>query len=370
MKLKELYNQVKDEQNTPQINIEEVKTQFNEQLSQFKNHASTLYNMGSYRELAEYFKKLAENAEHYIMSESDKNWFDDITQKRNLKELKSYANDFAKVSGEAQALQERMAALYEDMGVILNRYFDIPEEGGQPQKPMQEARSIGKRNIEKLKQFVNNEWKLSNGRVTEEDIMDNIPQEWFDIWESAEAEIRRLISDFISKLEHGKPLWEKELSSAEKNEKERLVKGMKPVSKWEKRYPGRGEEVMYATATKKAKELAEENDPHIYFSGDAGKNFKALDSDQQQSSTQPVVQTASGPRPISQIAREISKDWKNVNYAAKPYLQAMFSLDDITDSYGYDSARSIIAYFLSNASQWKGDVAKKIKNELKLMLKK
>lgn len=48
---------------------------------------------------------------------------------------------------------------------------------------------------------------------------------------------------------------EKELTSAEKKEKEKIVKGMKSAKKdFEKRYPGRGEEVMYATATKAAKE--------------------------------------------------------------------------------------------------------------------
>ena len=74
-------------------------------------------------------------------------------------------------------------------------------------------------------------------------------------------------------------------------------------------------------------------------------------------------------RPLYQIAADIKKDWKNVNYAAKPYLDAMFSLDKITDNYYYDSAKSIVLYFLSNASQWKGDKAKEIKLELKSILK-
>lgn len=74
-------------------------------------------------------------------------------------------------------------------------------------------------------------------------------------------------------------------------------------------------------------------------------------------------------RSLAAIAREIAKDWKNVNYAAKPYLQAMSTLDSIDDDYGYDSGRSIVAYFLSNATSWKGDVAKKVKAELKAMLK-
>ena len=47
---------------------------------------------------------------------------------------------------------------------------------------------------------------------------------------------------------------EKKLTKPESEEKERLVKGMKTdASDFEKRYPGRGEQVMHATATKLAK---------------------------------------------------------------------------------------------------------------------
>lgn len=72
---------------------------------------------------------------------------------------------------------------------------------------------------------------------------------------------------------------------------------------------------------------------------------------------------------ISTIAREIRRDWKNVNYAARPYLDAMASLDSVDDRYYNDSAKSIISYFLGNASAWRGDVAKSIKAELKAMVK-
>ena len=126
MKLKEIYNQVQADQNQPQINIEEVKMRFNEQISTFKQLGEGLYNLSNYKKIAEQLSSLAESAEQYLISESD-SWFDNITIKRNLKELKNYTVDFNKVSGEAQALQERMAALYEDMGVILNRYFDVPD---------------------------------------------------------------------------------------------------------------------------------------------------------------------------------------------------------------------------------------------------
>jgi hypothetical protein len=73
-------------------------------------------------------------------------------------------------------------------------------------------------------------------------------------------------------------------------------------------------------------------------------------------------------RSISTIACEIKRDWLKPNYAAIPYLNAMRVISDINDKYGYDDARSIVRYFLSNASSWRGDKAKAIKSELKAML--
>lgn len=71
---------------------------------------------------------------------------------------------------------------------------------------------------------------------------------------------------------------------------------------------------------------------------------------------------------ISTIAREISRDWKNVNYAAKPYLEAMRSLDSASDSFEYDSAKSVVSYFLANASGYRGDTAKAHKSALKAIV--
>ena len=72
-------------------------------------------------------------------------------------------------------------------------------------------------------------------------------------------------------------------------------------------------------------------------------------------------------RSLSEIAREIRKDWKQVNYAAKPYLDAMSDMDSINDNYGYDSGKSVVLYFLNNAGSWRGEVAKRVKAELKAM---
>ena len=74
-------------------------------------------------------------------------------------------------------------------------------------------------------------------------------------------------------------------------------------------------------------------------------------------------------RPLYAIAHEIRSTWDPVNWTALPYLRAMFDCELITDQYGSDSARSIVAYFLSNAATWRGPDAKRIKAELRSMLK-
>ncbi|MEU4726516.1 hypothetical protein AB0G06_43555 [Nonomuraea dietziae] len=70
-------------------------------------------------------------------------------------------------------------------------------------------------------------------------------------------------------------------------------------------------------------------------------------------------------RPIYEIASDIRAEWKKVYFGAVPYLDAMSELDKVTDSYYADDADSIIRYFLSNASTFRGPRAKEIKAELK-----
>lgn len=74
-------------------------------------------------------------------------------------------------------------------------------------------------------------------------------------------------------------------------------------------------------------------------------------------------------RTLKEIAKEIRADWKNVYFGAVPYLEAMETLDSVNDNYYFDSGRSIVLYFLSNASTWRGDNARRIKNELKSVLR-
>ena len=44
-----------------------------------------------------------------------------------MKELKGLKGQFKKTAVEANSVNQRLSALYEDMGNILNRYYDIEE---------------------------------------------------------------------------------------------------------------------------------------------------------------------------------------------------------------------------------------------------
>jgi len=74
-------------------------------------------------------------------------------------------------------------------------------------------------------------------------------------------------------------------------------------------------------------------------------------------------------RSLSTIAREIILDWTSMSLYAAPYVGVMRELHSITDTYGADDARGVVLYFLSNAGSWRGDTARRIKAELKDMLK-
>ena len=57
-----------------------------------------------------------------------------------MKELTGLSGQFKKVANEVQTLQERMSGLYEDMGHILGRYYEINESRPINQNEMKSYR--------------------------------------------------------------------------------------------------------------------------------------------------------------------------------------------------------------------------------------
>lgn len=74
-------------------------------------------------------------------------------------------------------------------------------------------------------------------------------------------------------------------------------------------------------------------------------------------------------RKLSDIAREIWQDWQPISPYARPYVTAMRQLSTIDDNFGADSGKSIVLYFLCNAQSWRGETARRVKAELRGMVK-
>jgi hypothetical protein len=89
----------------------------------------------SFTELAQHLGDIAEYAEQTLTNERADDWFDAHTIKRNSAEMRKYAGDFQKIAKEADQHIQRMHAYYEDMGNVLERYFEIMDDEDPTEDP-------------------------------------------------------------------------------------------------------------------------------------------------------------------------------------------------------------------------------------------
>ena len=106
----------------PKVNKHEVI----EAIKSYSRVGKQLYNNNGILDAAKQLAQMAESAQNHVLSETD-DWFDAVSIKRNMKELKGLTGHFKKTALEANNVNQRLSALYEDMGNILNRYYDIEE---------------------------------------------------------------------------------------------------------------------------------------------------------------------------------------------------------------------------------------------------
>ena len=117
--VKEKYGEIGEEK----IDIKGLTTE----ISSYNKLGEAIFGDSNITKIAEKLSWIAGQAKSHTLSETEE-WFDRITVNRNMKELTGLSNSFGKIAGEAKSLQERMGALYEDMGNILGRYYEIGEQ--------------------------------------------------------------------------------------------------------------------------------------------------------------------------------------------------------------------------------------------------
>ena len=122
IRLKDLLKESDEFQQLPT----ELKRHFLEIISTYGQHREGMTRKSDIRQVAETLGGIADAAQEYTLREGG-DWFDRVTIKRNMSELKKLQSAFEKESLEAKAQEQRLESLYEDMGHVLGRYFEIAD---------------------------------------------------------------------------------------------------------------------------------------------------------------------------------------------------------------------------------------------------
>ena len=117
--VKEKYGDVENE---PKVNSKQILSKIQE----FGQLGKSIYKSGDLKETAKTLSDIANAAKVHTLRETE-DWFDKVTVNRNMKELTNLSKHFNKLSEEASSVQQRLEALYEDMGGVLGRYYELNE---------------------------------------------------------------------------------------------------------------------------------------------------------------------------------------------------------------------------------------------------
>ncbi len=121
-----LTNLVKEKYGTPESEPQISSEQILSKIQEFGNLGKSIYQEGDLKQTAKTLSDIANAAKVHTLRETE-DWFDKVTVNRNMKELTNLSNQFGKLSEEASSVQQRLSALYEDMGNVLSRYYDLNE---------------------------------------------------------------------------------------------------------------------------------------------------------------------------------------------------------------------------------------------------
>jgi predicted nucleic acid binding AN1-type Zn finger protein len=134
--VKEAVSQVINEEKEPSHGEQEVKltpeekTKYMESILRFNEYGSQIYRSTDIEETLKNIKKIVEFASKNIVDESG-DWFDKVTLTRHSKKMQESLKLFEKTATEMKQLQQRIEAVYEEIGETLSKYYEI---GGEETK--------------------------------------------------------------------------------------------------------------------------------------------------------------------------------------------------------------------------------------------
>ena len=121
-----LSNMVKEKYGEIESETKIDSKQILSKIQEFGQLGKSIYKTGDLKETAKTLSDIANAAKVHTLRETE-DWFDKVTVNRNMKELTNLSKNFDKLSEEASSVQQRLEALYEDMGIVLSRYYDLNE---------------------------------------------------------------------------------------------------------------------------------------------------------------------------------------------------------------------------------------------------
>ncbi len=108
----------------PQKMTKDEKKQLAQMVAEYNEYGKVLRNVNEIADISEKLCKIAGMAETYALQESG-DWMQANVAKRHFAELKKLSEGFRKLASECYENNKQMTALYEDMGHIYEKYFEI-----------------------------------------------------------------------------------------------------------------------------------------------------------------------------------------------------------------------------------------------------
>lgn len=129
------------------LSEDQKKILYNE-LKNFDEYGDAIYQDKDLNKIAAKFEAVTEYAKRYLNEQGDS--FDQVTINRNIKEIEKKVRKFKKEAKKVQKHKERLTALYDDIGIKFNRYFEVGGKQKSDKEEINEVRKVVRNEIKKL----------------------------------------------------------------------------------------------------------------------------------------------------------------------------------------------------------------------------
>ena len=111
----------------------EAKKAALENIGCYNEYGRHLHRETGLMEIAHKLNEIVKNAKELAIHETEKAaldekaWFDEQTVRKNMAMVEKAIAEFTKYAKEAHVLEQRMQATYEDIGHMLERYYEVKD---------------------------------------------------------------------------------------------------------------------------------------------------------------------------------------------------------------------------------------------------